>query len=124
MPFGRLHRLVRVEQRQFDVVERRRARQQIESLKHEADLPVAHLGQLVPAELGDVAPVEKILAAGRVVEAAEDVHQRRFAGPRWPGRRDELARLDVERHAAKRVDLHFADVVGLGEIADGDDRHY
>ena len=124
MPLGRLHRLVGVEQGQLDVVERRRSREQIESLKHEADLVVAHLGKLVAAELGDVAPVEKILAAGRVIETAENVHQRGLARPGWPGCRDELSRLDVERHPAKGVHLHFADVVGLDEVANGDDRHY
>ena len=33
--------------------------------------------------------------------------------PEGPGRRDELAWLDVERDAAKRVDLDLADLVGL-----------
>ena len=79
VPLGRFHRLVRVEQRQLDVIERRGARQQVEPLKHEPDLVVAHFGELVAAELGDVASVEEILAARRMIEAAEDVHQRRLA---------------------------------------------
>ena len=74
----RFHRLVRIEQWQLDIVERRGASQQVESLKHEPDLVVPHFGKLVAAELGDVAAVEEILAARRMIEAAEDVHQRRL----------------------------------------------
>jgi len=39
---GRLRRAATVEQRQLDVVERRRARQQVEPLEDEPDLLVAH----------------------------------------------------------------------------------
>ena len=40
-------------------------------------------------------------AAGRLVEAGEDVHERRLAGARRAHDRDELPRLDVERDAAQ-----------------------
>src|SRR5437867_10153955 len=39
---GRFHSAAAVQQRQLDVVERRGARQQVESLEHEPDFPVAH----------------------------------------------------------------------------------
>ena len=110
---GRLHRLVRVEQRQLDVVERGRARQKIESLKDKPDLVIANFGELVAAQLGDILPVQEILPARRVIEAPENVHQRRFSRPRGTRRRDELAGLDVERDPAQRVDLHLAHGVGL-----------
>ena len=42
-----------VEQRQFDVLQRAGARQQVELLKHESDLLVADLGQFVAVELAD-----------------------------------------------------------------------
>src|SRR6185503_6480715 len=61
--------LARVEQRQLDVLDRGRARQQVEALEHEADLRVAH-----------------------------------------------------EREAAQRLHLHLAEVVGLRQVANGDDR--
>ena len=35
-----------VDQRQLDVLERARARQQVEALEHEAELAVAHVGEL------------------------------------------------------------------------------
>ena len=50
-----------VEQRQLDVLERRRPREQVEPLEHEPDLVVPHGGQLVPRQLGDVAAVEDVL---------------------------------------------------------------
>ena len=43
----------RIEQRQLDVLDRRRAREQVELLEHEADVAVAHRGELVAGELGD-----------------------------------------------------------------------
>ena len=47
---------VGIDQRQLDVLERARARQQIELLEHETDLPVADLGELVV-----VKPLDRVL---------------------------------------------------------------
>jgi hypothetical protein len=49
----------RVEQRQLDVVERGRARQQVELLEHEADLAVADRRERVAVERLDVLAVER-----------------------------------------------------------------
>ena len=118
VPFGRLHLAAAVvEQRQLDVVERRRARQQVEALEHEADLPVPDQRQLVLRHPRDVLAVEEVLAAGRPIEAAEDVHQRGLAGPRRAGDGHELARLDVHVGAAQRADDDLADGVGLDEVS-------
>src|SRR5207302_9394827 len=61
----------RVDERQLDVVQRRRPRQQVERLKDEADLFVADPGERVIAQVGDLLSVEPVLAAGRRVEAAD-----------------------------------------------------
>ena len=111
-----------VEQGELDVVEGGGPRQQVEALEHEADLPVAHLGQLVAREPGDIPAVEQVVAAGRPVEAAEDVHERRLAGPGRSGDRDELAGLDGEAHAPERTHLDVAHGVDLGDVLDRDDR--
>jgi hypothetical protein len=108
----------------FDVVERRRARQQVEALEDEPDLLVPDGGELVLRHLRDVLPVEEVLARRRPVEAAGDVHERRLAGTRRPGDRQELAALDVEVHAAQRLHLDLADDVPLDEILDRDDRRH
>src|SRR5438105_414680 len=123
VPFRRLERLVRIEQRQFDVVYGRGPRQKIEALEYKADLVIPHLGQLVFLEFGHVLAVEHVLSARGPIEAAENVHERRLARARGACCRDKLARLDVQAHAAERVHFHLAHVVRLDEILDGDDRH-
>ena len=123
MALGGLHlRRAVVEQRQFDVVERRGARQQVEALEDEPDLAVAHDRELVLRHARDVLAVEDVAAARRPIEAPEDVHQRRLAGSGRAGDRDELAGLDVEVRAAQRAHGDLADVVGLDEISDGNNR--
>ena len=110
-----------VEQRQLDVVERRGARQQVETLEDEADLAVAHDRELIAGHPRDIFAVEDVTAARRAIETAEDVHERRLAGSRRARDRHELALLDVHVGAAQRTDCHFADGVGLDEVANRDD---
>ena len=56
---------------QLDVVERGRARQQIESLKDESDFLVANVGQFVVVEFADEPPGKPVMALRRGVEAAD-----------------------------------------------------
>ena len=81
----------RVEQRQLDVLERGRARQQVEALEHEADLLVADMRQLRVSSAATSRPSSRY-ALGRLIEAAEQVHERRLARARRPDEHDELAR--------------------------------
>ena len=123
VPLGGLH-LVRaavVEQRQLDVVERRRPRQQVEPLEDEADLLVADDRQLVLRHPGDVLAVEEVLPARRPIQAPDDVHEGRLAGSRRARDADELAAVDVERRAAQGAHFDVADLVGLRQVANGDD---
>ena len=112
-----------VEQRQLDVVERARARQQVEALEDEADLLVADARQIVARQPRHVAPSRTYWPLDRTVEAPEDVHERGLAGAGRSRDGHELAGLDVERHAAKRADLDFTDDVGLREVPNEYDRH-
>src|SRR5262249_61032314 len=68
-----------VEQRQLDVLERRRSRQQVELLEDEPDLGVADPGELVRREAGHVLAVELVASGARRVEAAQQVHEGRLA---------------------------------------------
>ena len=111
-----LRRHAGVDQRQLDVVERGRARQQVEGLEDEPDLLVPDAGQVVVVHRRDFLAVEQVAALRRRVEAADQVHQRGLARPRRPHDRDVLAPLDVDREAAQRVDLLVAHHVGLPEI--------
>ena len=76
---GPLGGVARVDQGHLDVVERRRTRNQVEALEDEADPPVADQRQLVVVQVGDVDAVEDVGALGGLVEAADQVHQRRLA---------------------------------------------
>src|ERR1043166_9503563 len=80
-PFGRRELLLSIERRQFDVLHRGRARQQVETLKYEPDRRVPHAGKLVPRQPRDVASIEDVPATRRTIETAENVHERRLARP-------------------------------------------
>lgn len=72
-------RHIGVGQRQHDVFDHRQARQQIKALKDKADAQRSHLGELIIVELGDVEPLQEVIARRRFVQAAQDVHERRLA---------------------------------------------
>src|SRR5262249_56429312 len=112
-----------VQQRQLDVLEGARARQQIEHLKHKPDLRVAHGRELVTRQAGDVVAVEPVPTGGGAVEAAQEIHECGFARARWAHDRDEFTRLDRYGHAAQRVHRVRAEVVVLREILGRDGRH-
>ena len=109
--------LRRIEQRQLHIFERAGTRQQIEGLEYEADAPAADASQRRLIQLRDVDALQQVLAAGRAVQAAENVHQRGLAGPRGAHDRDELAAVDRQPHAAQCVHLGVAQVIDLGRIA-------
>ena len=69
-----------VVQRNLDVFHDRQLLDQVIRLKDEADAGSADHGKLVVAHLGDIVVAEKELAAGRLVQATEQVEQRALAG--------------------------------------------
>ena len=110
-----------VDQRQLDIVQRGGAREQVEGLENEADFLVADARQLVVDHLADQIAVDVVLALGRRVETADQVHQGRFARPGRSHDRDVLAALDLDIDAGNGVDLLVAHDVGLPEIVGADD---
>ena len=60
-------------------------------------------------------------ARRRLVEAREDVHQRRLSGPRGAHDSGRLARRDVDRDAAQRVDSGLAFSVAAAHVMRDDD---
>ena len=109
--------------RQRDVVADGQRRQQVEELEDEADLLAPHPRQLVVAQRRQIAIVERERAAGRPIHGAAEVQQRRLAAARRPHQRDEVAGLDVERHAGERGDPRFAGDIGFVEILGGEQGH-
>ena len=65
--------------RQHDVLGRREHREQVEELEDEPDVVAAQLRERVVVEPADVDPADGHLARGGLVEAGEDVHERRLA---------------------------------------------
>ncbi len=110
-----------VDEGQLDVVERGGAGEEVEGLEDEADLLVADAGEFVVVELGDVVAVEPVAALRGGVEAADEVHQRGFAGAGGAHDGDVLVVADAEVDAAESVDLLVAHLVGLPEIVGDDD---
>jgi len=92
-----------VNQRQFHVMQRIRARQQIESLEDKTNLAIANRRQFVVGHRRDILPVELVAPGRRRIEAAEHVHQRRLAAARWTHDRKILvaARSGSRHHAAR-----------------------
>src|SRR5471030_1751208 len=61
-PFGRRDFRRTIQERQLDVLHRRRAREQVEALEDEPDLAVANRRELVVVQAGDVAILEPVLS--------------------------------------------------------------
>ena len=82
-------------------------RQQVEGLKHEANPPAAQPGAFVVAQCRRVDTVEEIVAAGRVIQAADDVEQGRFSSAGWSRNRQPFTRCQAEVNIPERVDSRF-----------------
>ena len=112
--------LLGIGQRHQDVLQRRRARQQVEALEDETDYPVAQPGPLLGGEPGYLPAVQPVLAGSRVVQATEDVHQRAFAGAARAHQRTSSPASNVQRHAFEHGQVHLAEVVGLVNVSQFD----
>jgi hypothetical protein len=109
-------------ERQHDVLLGRQDRQQVEELEDEAELVAAQLRQVAVVQARDLDAVELDLAGGRAIEAGEDVHQGRLAGP---GRaHDGAVATALERHAdpGERVHGGVALAVAAADVGGDDDR--
>ena len=60
-------------------------------------------------------------AAGRAVEAADEIEQRGFAGAGRPHQREELALAPLRGRGRKDVDFLRAALEGFGDVADADE---
>ena len=112
-----LGRNAAIQKRQFHVFQGRRARQEIEPLKDEAQELAPQESALVARELFDVQALEEVLAARGAVERADDVHHRRLARARGAHDRHELALIDREVDVGERVEGRLARTVALADVA-------
>ena len=109
-----------IEQRQFHVLHGARAGEEVEVLEHETDAAVANRGERIAGKARNLLAGKKVLARARAVEAAEQVHERRFAGSGRAHDRNELARLDRQRHPAQGVNIIRVEPVHLREMTRDD----
>lgn len=68
-----------IEQGQLRILHRARTGDQVETLEHEPNLPVADVCQLVRPKTTDIDSIEQIPSPCGLVKATQDVHQRRLA---------------------------------------------
>src|SRR5487761_2096617 len=109
-------------QRQLDVAERRQHRHQVVELEDESDVHRAPQREIGVREARDVDAADADLPGRRLVDAGDEVQQRRLARSRGPHQRDELALEDVEIEIDQYRDhLVAADVV-LRQAVERDQR--
>src|SRR2546421_6228249 len=95
-PLERCHRffainaLSTVDHRDFDILQRRSPRQEVEGLEDEPDLMTPDARKLPVRVTRNVLAPQAVAPIRRLVEAAEDVEQRRFAGSGRPADGHEL----------------------------------
>ena len=88
----------RVDGGNFHVVLRRQARQQLVALKDKAEMLAAQARQFIRLHGARFAAQHLVAAARRLVQAADDVHQRGFAGAGWADDGHHLARANRQVH--------------------------
>src|SRR5919197_1327489 len=104
-------------ERQEDVLLRREHRQQVEELEDEADVIAPQRGQPGVVEAGHLGIADPHLPTVGLVEAGEDVHERRLARARRAHDGGQPPGLDLERDAPEGVDRGLARAVVAGHVA-------
>ena len=112
-----------IDHRQFDILQRRRPRQEVEVLEYEAEVAIADRGALVLRERHHLPAVEPVAPGTGAVETAECVHERRLPRPRRADEGDILPALDRQRHPLEGLDADAPQVVVLRDRGDLDERH-
>lgn len=112
----------RVQRRQFRVLERRSASQQIEALENESNLLIADQGQglfVVPRNIG---PFEEIAAGTRLVETTEYVHERGFAASARAHDCHKFAAMDPQTDTAQGMHTGFTKFVVFMNLLNANNR--
>ena len=65
-----------IERWQLHVLQCRGAREQIEALKHKPELAIANRSECLFVESCYVHAIKEVIASGRLIEAAQQVHER------------------------------------------------
>lgn len=109
-----------VEERKFDVLHRGLESDQVEGLEDEADHPVAVVRGLALRQALDQFAVDVVFAGIIVVQDAQNVEQRRFAGARGSHDGNELAAVDREVDSLQHMQ-RLSVVVSLVDVFEFDE---
>src|SRR3546814_9768083 len=112
-----------IEEGKFDILKRAGPREQVEALEDKAKIFTPEQRPLVPIQFFDMDTMKGKAARGWDVQAAKDVHRRRFARTCWAHDVDEIAFLHVHVHALQRLKGGGARSERLGDPAQGYNRH-
>jgi len=102
-----------IDQREFEILQRRGALQQIEPLEYETDVVATQQRALLARHAADVRTTKIIVPVRRRVETAENIHAGRFAGARRSHHGNKLAVLHREIDARECRDFRIARSVDL-----------
>src|SRR6185369_13923918 len=100
-PSGNLHR-------DQNIFERGQRWDEMEELKHEADLLPPQLGQLILAKSRDLHIIDDDLATGRRIEACDEAEQRGLAAARRAKHGEKLPGADCEIQRMQNSQRPFA----------------
>jgi len=114
-PLGRLD--VPIGERHIQVLVDRQRVEQVEALKHEADVLLIQRQPLFGLELVDRLIEEVVLAAPITIQHPEDIQQRGLARRRRPHDSDKLAFLDLQRNLPQDIILARTRFVALLDVA-------
>ena len=111
-----------IDQRQFDILHRGGARQEIVALEDEADIEIAQHGAAVAVETASIDAHETVGSGRRCVEAADDVHRRRLARAGRTHDGDEFTAADGKIDASQRMHRGLALAIAFPDLVEADEQ--
>ena len=82
---------------------------------------VANVGQLISIQHRNIGIVQKVAPGSWPIEAAKNVHERRFAGTARAHQRHKFTTLNFERNAAHSVNIDIAGAIRFVNVGQLDD---
>lgn len=111
-----------IDQGQLQILDRRGALEEIESLENEADVIAAENGAVIAAQGPDIDAVKEIMTRSWRVQRSQYIHAGGFSRTRRPEDRNEFTGTDGKVHAGQRMHGGFARAVGLADLLELDER--
>jgi hypothetical protein len=100
----------------FNVLVYGKHRDQVEVLKHKADMPSTEIRCAAPIQRTDIGIHDAQYPAGRMIEAADHVKQRALSAARRTDERDERLRFNRKVNAPYCKDLDFTRAIPLNKV--------